>query len=219
MKDRIVEHPKRFRLVKVEDQLDQYDLISAPGEITEIGTPVNKATLLRDSTLSKYTNTESTKNIAETPDGVFQALARANATSIVTILADSIPFYATYENQGNDVKASFNDILHDATGKCTQDKVYIPKGIKKVCITASFYFYITGGSYSIDICKNGSPVQSIDLKTSQFAERGLEVVEYVVDTSGSGSEYLQINFRGDGVGINKIISLSCNYAVFQMLTY
>lgn len=50
MRDRNVEHPNRFRLVKVEGTDDIYDLEAAPGEVVEEGTLLNKANLLTDET-------------------------------------------------------------------------------------------------------------------------------------------------------------------------
>lgn len=50
MRDRNVEFPNRFRLVKVEGTDDIYDLEAAPGEVVEEGTLLNKANLLTDET-------------------------------------------------------------------------------------------------------------------------------------------------------------------------
>lgn len=50
MIDREVEHPNRYRLKLVADEDNVFDLIPEPGEIVEEGTPLNKATLLQDST-------------------------------------------------------------------------------------------------------------------------------------------------------------------------
>lgn len=54
MRDRSVEFPERYRLKKVPGTDDVYDLTPAPGEISEEGTPINKATLLTDETAGKY---------------------------------------------------------------------------------------------------------------------------------------------------------------------
>ena len=54
MKDRSVEFPQRYRLTKVTGTDDIYDLIPAPGEITEEGTLINKGTLLSDDTAAKF---------------------------------------------------------------------------------------------------------------------------------------------------------------------
>lgn len=48
MKDRIVEYPHRYQMVPAGE--DFYDLLPAPGHVTQEGTPINKATLLSDST-------------------------------------------------------------------------------------------------------------------------------------------------------------------------
>ncbi len=48
MKDRIVQHPNRYRLTPVSGQNGVYDLEPVPGTVTQAGTPLNKATLLTD---------------------------------------------------------------------------------------------------------------------------------------------------------------------------
>lgn len=54
MKDRSVEYPNRYRLQKVDGTDDIYDLVPAPGEVTDEGTFINKATLLKDATAALY---------------------------------------------------------------------------------------------------------------------------------------------------------------------
>ena len=54
MKDRVVEFPHRYQLVPVLGQSDTYDIVAKPGTVTEVGTPLNKATLLKDETATLY---------------------------------------------------------------------------------------------------------------------------------------------------------------------
>lgn len=54
MKDRNVEFPNRYRMVKVEGTDDIFDLIPAPGEISDEGTFINKFTLLKDATAEMF---------------------------------------------------------------------------------------------------------------------------------------------------------------------
>lgn len=67
MKDRVPTHPGRVRLTHVSDDL--YDL-SMADEPTEIGTPLSKSTLLKDSTAAKY-GFQPQDN--PTPDDIFNA--------------------------------------------------------------------------------------------------------------------------------------------------
>lgn len=53
MKDRIPLYPGRVKLMPVPGQPDIYDMVRAD-QPTEVGTPINKATLLSDSTASLY---------------------------------------------------------------------------------------------------------------------------------------------------------------------
>lgn len=50
MKDRIVEHPNRYRFVPVFGEDDVFDLIPEPGEVTQEGTPLNAPNLLSRDT-------------------------------------------------------------------------------------------------------------------------------------------------------------------------
>jgi hypothetical protein len=63
MKDRVVEHPNRVRLVPVAGQDGVYDAVAVPGTITEPGTPINKALLLSDSTAMLYGLSEANANV------------------------------------------------------------------------------------------------------------------------------------------------------------
>lgn len=68
MKDRVSLYPGRIRLIPVEGQDNFYDLVRADEPIEE-GTPLNKANILKDSTIQKYVNA----NI-NVPDDVFNYL-------------------------------------------------------------------------------------------------------------------------------------------------
>ena len=68
MKDRVSLYPGRIRLIPVEGQDNVYDLVRADEPIEE-GTPLNKANILKDSTIQKYVNA----NI-NVPDDVFNYL-------------------------------------------------------------------------------------------------------------------------------------------------
>lgn len=54
MEDRSVQFPNRYRFIKVAGTDDIYELIPAPGEISEEGTFINKGTLLTDETAAKF---------------------------------------------------------------------------------------------------------------------------------------------------------------------
>ncbi|WP_298030308.1 hypothetical protein, partial [uncultured Dysosmobacter sp.] len=72
MKDRQVQFPSRYRLVKVPGTDDIFDLTPAPGAVDEEGTLVNKSTLLKDATAALYgLGTEAV------PDEVLAALSKA----------------------------------------------------------------------------------------------------------------------------------------------
>ncbi len=75
VKDRVVQYPRRYRLVPVTGQEDTYDLSPVTGTVTEPGTPVNKAYLqpIEDAisdiesgamTVGKAANADKIGNIA-----------------------------------------------------------------------------------------------------------------------------------------------------------
>lgn len=73
MIDRNVEFPNRYRMVKVEGTDDIIDLIPVPGEISDEGTFINKATLLKDATAALFG-----KGVNAVPDDIFKLLGKYN---------------------------------------------------------------------------------------------------------------------------------------------
>lgn len=75
MKDRSVQFPNRYRLVPVQGTSDIVDIVPAPGEVTEVGTAVNKATLLTDETAGFYG-----LGVDSVPDTALNRLGKSHAT-------------------------------------------------------------------------------------------------------------------------------------------
>ena len=71
MRDRNVQYPYRYRLVKVSGTDDIYDLVPVPGQVTEQGTALGKATLLKDDTAALYGLTADA-----VPDDVLRLIAQ-----------------------------------------------------------------------------------------------------------------------------------------------
>lgn len=222
MKDHIWEHNNRYRITAVEGQKDQFDLIPVPGTVYQVGTPINKATLLQDETVQRYNNTENTKNIEETPDGVFRSLSQAQAFSTAVLLTSSQT--VGYNQTELEAFAKFENIEHDATGKCTFDtdnrctKIYVPKGIKKVLV--QLYVYAAeqaSGQAKATIYKNGSAVQSVGLYLPSNGTYYTRLTENVITTTGTGNEYIQIYLNG--AKGNWAGALSVKHALIQMLSY
>lgn len=76
MRDRIVEHPNRFKLTPVIGQEGVYDIEMRPGLITDVGTPISKGTLLKDSTAKMLGGDPLTM----LPDDAIQMLAALAAS-------------------------------------------------------------------------------------------------------------------------------------------
>lgn len=79
MKDRIVENPHRYQLIPTGES-NTYDIIAKPGTITEEGTPINKATLLKDETAGLYglPNTATVDDVLGAINDLIVAVAEPN---------------------------------------------------------------------------------------------------------------------------------------------
>ena len=88
MQDRISAYPGRVKLTPVAGQADTYDLTRAD-QPTQEGTPLNKASLLSDSTVNTWQSGHpwGKENAAVTPDDVFARIAylRGQAGGIATL--------------------------------------------------------------------------------------------------------------------------------------
>ena len=69
-----MQYPNRYQLKKVEGTDDIYDLTPAPGEVSEEGTLINKATLLKDATAALYGYSDPGPIV---PDHLFATLSKA----------------------------------------------------------------------------------------------------------------------------------------------
>lgn len=95
MKDRVVQYPGRYKLTPVSG--DTYDLTPQPGVVTEVGTDLNKATLLKDTTAALYG-----LGPEAVPDEVLGKLAGGvlyNNKSAVADLSEGDTFYLSESGQ------------------------------------------------------------------------------------------------------------------------
>lgn len=79
MKDRVVQHPHRYRMTNVNtgQELGVFDLTKESGLVTEEGTPINKNTLLRDDTTLLFEVLYGLKYIGTpTLDDVFKCITK-----------------------------------------------------------------------------------------------------------------------------------------------
>lgn len=239
MKDHVWEHNNRFRLEKVAGQQDQYDLFPVPGTVYEVGTPIRKVSMLQDATYNKYKDAAKSGTMPSTGDGtqndVFNALTNAYANGISIIMGQSLKVGAAgKETEGF---AKWDSILYDATGKCKLDtsfnntnyctKLYIPKGIKRVKISAGFTKSRTtqyAASVAAKIYKNGSELQSMYLGNSTPAAENAERFvssENVITTTGSGTEYIQLLLKGayESGTFPKATTIQCFWLEMKMLSF
>ena len=89
MIDRSVQYPNRFQMVQVEAGV--YDLTPSPGEVTQEGTPISKATLFDDNNATRYDVDE--------PDDAFKALVNEwQVTVLATNWSSSLNSDGYYTN-------------------------------------------------------------------------------------------------------------------------
>ena len=103
MNDRLVEYPNRYRLQAVEGESDIYDLIPAPGIVTEEGTPLNKSTIFNDTVSARYGLEDGTPSAAF--GRTVQVLTAAIPASGWSSAVDADGWYT------NQVKAAYNPLM------------------------------------------------------------------------------------------------------------
>ena len=91
MKNRVPTYAGRVRLTPVSENV--YDLERAD-EPTEVGTPLNKATLFSDSALSALTGAGLTIT-DETPSGAFEQIASVIGSNLSTAKAEVVGYTGT----------------------------------------------------------------------------------------------------------------------------
>lgn len=106
MKDRLVEFPNRFRLQEVGNGI--YDILPQPGNVTEEGTPLNKANLLSDPVAARYG-----LDAEGTPTQAFQqAVQELNATIPASGWSTGMTNgYYTNRVAVDGMKAAYNPVL------------------------------------------------------------------------------------------------------------
>lgn len=199
MKNRIVEHPNRYRLKPVEGENGVYDLEPEPGGVTEVGTPINKATLLSDETAALYGG-------AETPNEA--AAAAVNGFNQCAVLFDACypgtrePVSGTYHFT---VAGDGTSIAFTTTGNQARIPVVLPTGSYTVKMTsnpvipfnnAAIPFTVSFG----DVCKTinlfsakpgvtlftASGTYAIDSRMMHTLKRDIDIA--VVGGGGGGAQ-------------------------------
>lgn len=106
MIDRSVEYPNRYRLDAVDGETNTFDLIPVPGNITQEGTPISKATMFDDDMATRY-NTDI-------PNGAFQAMTRSWSITVPVSGWSSSATNGFYTNRVtvSGMKSVFNPIWY-----------------------------------------------------------------------------------------------------------
>lgn len=127
MKDRITQYPHRYQLVPVSGQSDTYDIIAKPGTVTEVGTPLNKANLLSDTTANLYglTGDDATVDGALIANSFTMNYGKYSQLSGGTGLEGKGPSIMAFTTQDNDDFGAINLPSYPT-------RLTIPQGISKV---------------------------------------------------------------------------------------
>ena len=167
IKDRIVEHPNRYRLKPVEGQPGVYDIEPEPGEVTESGTLINaelfrQLLLLSPETAALYGLTGDDATV----DGALGLLSKAKHYAKYSVMGGGSELTATgllpFSTEEND---SFSVI--DLTTSYT--KMTIPSslnGSKAIFRWTGTIQDIYDGYITITLRKNGVDITTIAKLTS-----------------------------------------------------
>lgn len=113
MKDRVSLYPGRVKMIPVPGKENTYDMVRAD-EPTQEGDPLNKATLLKDSTAAMHG-----LRATATPNDVFAKLAMPygyHGFDVTTVFSDGTPVPYVVLNGLQDL--SGNTAITDADGRC-----------------------------------------------------------------------------------------------------
>lgn len=155
MKDRVVEHPNRYRLVPVPGEQDVVDLVPMPGIVTEPGTPYAVHAILSDQTAALY---------GLGPDALVDEVLKK-----ISCIYKQVSVNGKNEELGDtDGYVKFSSVdRNDFEAVVTDTKIIIPKGIKRVLAEVEYGFTSSDYGKNIQIRKNG-----IVIATAQGAYNG-----------------------------------------------
>lgn len=200
MKDRVVQYPHRYQLVPVAGETNVYDFVPVTGTVTEVGTPLNKSTLLSSSTETLYGLSDGT---------VDQALAY-----IPTL--EAVKYYGKVSQLGGGVAwsttsdALFTHIVTFSTEDIddfsainlgvSTSKITIPSGISKIKLYGKFNVYMgTKGLVKIEILKNNSVISEVFKSdvTATGSKRDLTSTFITEVMSVTQNDYFQLKISID----------------------
>lgn len=187
-----MQYPNRYQLKKVEGTDDIYDLTPAPGEVSEEGTLINKATLLQDATAALYgLGSDSV------PDDVFQLIETRLSLiqSNVAIINLTVQDTAGNPMQGIKVQGVINEDGNPmTTNESGQITGYITEG--QATISVSGYFDIADYSESISVTKGDEITKTIQLSTRDF----LKITSSTTKVFSQNVEQVDVTAVGGGGG-------------------
>ena len=206
MTDRNVQYPTRYRMTKVAGTDDIYEMEPVPGEVTDEGTIINKAALLKDTTAALFGFTAEQISDAVTDD-VLAILSKAilngddGYTDVNGIAVPQVKI-ATGSYVGTGTYGSSNpcSLTFDFS-----PKIFLVCGTTKA--TGNYINYVTGfvirsynvmtfcGTHTCGVNKSSIDYQgtcSVSWKTNGISYYSTAGQEYQMNTSGNSYFWVAI---------------------------
>lgn len=219
MKDRVPSHPGRVRLTRISE--DIYDM-SMADDPTEAGTPLSKATLLKDSTAEKYGFLPSDN---PTPDDIFNAafdelpvirldgvwtshdIARFDAQNLSAagdgLAGGSIGDYALFAGMDATVDAYDETYARTSAQQLSAARRYL------ACASCGTYLFFAGGlttsssnrSSVVDVYDEMlTRITTLQLSAARAYLAGASVGDYAIFAGGdAGIQSDVVDAYGDGL--------------------
>ena len=196
MKDRVVQFPHRYQLVPVAGQTNVYDFVPVTGTVTEVGTPINKANLLKDETAALYDLTGEDATV----DG---ALARAFSKPLedrrkCAGLSEGAALIAT-SGYVSFSTVDQNDYLGAIDIFTYPTRLTIPTGVSHVRFSV-YIFDMYRQSCVLELHRNGSLFEEVASNSRTSGNDKKVGWRHTNVISVSAGEYFQLYFSHDSSG-------------------
>lgn len=175
MKDRIPAHSGRVQLVPVTGQTNIYDMTMADDPV-EVGTPLNKASLLKDATAALFGLTDTA-----VPDDVFALIASGRAQIEV----------GTYTGTGTYGSSDKNSITFSFTPKMVLIRDQAATNLSYMQMAAPYIFGNQTFFTSTDMSTFRKQVVDISGATMNWYSDGGNA-QYQMNASGKTYEWIAI---------------------------
>ena len=170
MQDRVSQYPGRVKLTPVSGQENVYDMEWADGA-TVAGTPLNKASLLTDSTASRF--------------------GLSSSATVNTVLAKARTLITTAQNTANGVTSRLKVVTGSYTGTGSNSKTISVSGTAQVLV---LNYSISNRYSATTVAFNSSPFCALFTDLASIGDGGGRAWAVILNASFSGGN---ITLSGD----------------------